>query len=79
MNRINAAVIRSASSRIRQLTLSLLTLVVIGYANLTTDLTGREPKACGITQLGRDISRKSLGEAAEQQLLGEKGCNATGA
>jgi hypothetical protein len=36
-----------------------LALVAVAHANLTTDLTGRTPNPSGMTQLERDILRKS--------------------
>jgi hypothetical protein len=64
----NVVAIRSASTRVRQCILSLVALIAIGHANLTTDLTGRTPNASGITQLGRDILRKASGDIAENRL-----------
>ena len=60
-----SVVIRSTSARIRQFILSLLALAAIVHANLTTDLTGRAPTSSGITQLGRDILRKSYSEGGK--------------
>jgi len=70
--RVPVVVIRSTSARIRQFTLSLLALVAIVHANLTTDLTGRAPTASGITQLGRDIVRKSFAEGADHRPVVKK-------
>jgi hypothetical protein len=44
--------------------LSLVALVAVAHANYAADLTGRAPNAAGITQLGRDITRKSYCEIA---------------
>jgi hypothetical protein len=44
--------------------LSLLALIGMAHANLTTDLTGRTPTTCGMTQVGRDLQRKSFGGVA---------------
>jgi hypothetical protein len=64
-----SVVIRSTSSNVRQIMLSLVALVAILHANLTADLTGRAPNAAGITQLGRDILRISFGEVVEHRLV----------
>ena len=58
----NAALYRAFVS-VRQFILSLVALVAIGHANLTTDLTGRKPNASGITQLGRDMVRRNTIDA----------------
>jgi hypothetical protein len=73
--RNNGMAIRSGSSRVRQFILSLVALVAIGHANLTTDLTGRKPNGSGITQLGRDIVRKSLVEVADHRMLTKRSRN----
>jgi hypothetical protein len=44
--------------------LSLLALIGMAHANLTTDLTGRTPTTSGMTQVGRDLQRKSFGGIA---------------
>jgi hypothetical protein len=66
----------STSSGVRHLILSLLAVVAIGHANLATDLTGRAPKASGITQLARDILRRSFNEVADHRLVTKKDRNA---
>jgi hypothetical protein len=53
---------RTTSLRLRRFSLALLVLVAVGHANLAADLTGRAPNTCGMTRLGRDLLRKSLGE-----------------
>jgi hypothetical protein len=62
----------STSSGVRNVILSLLAVVVIGHANLATDLTGRAPNASGITQLARDILRRSFNEVADHRLVTKK-------
>jgi hypothetical protein len=49
-------------SRLRQIILGLVVLAAVAHANLATDLTGRAPNTFGMTRLGRDLLRKSIGE-----------------
>jgi hypothetical protein len=60
---------RTTSPRLRQFSLAALVLVAVGHANLAADLTGRAPNTCGMTRLGRDLLRKSLGEPCIRQAL----------
>jgi hypothetical protein len=60
---------RTTSRRLRQFSLAVLVLVAVGHANLAADLTGRAPNTCGMTRLGRDLLRKSLGEPCIRQAL----------
>jgi hypothetical protein len=60
---------RTTSRRLRQFSLAVLVLVAVGHANLAADLTGRAPSTCGMTRLGRDLLRKSLGEPCIRQAL----------
>jgi hypothetical protein len=66
------ACMRNTSNRDRQVILSLWALLAVAHANLTADLTGRAPKAAGITQLGRDMVRRASGEVVEQRLVAER-------
>jgi hypothetical protein len=54
--------IMSNWSRLRQIILGLVVLVAVAHANLASDLTGRAPNTYGMTRLGRDLLRKSIGE-----------------
>jgi hypothetical protein len=48
--------------RLRQVILGLVVLAGVAHANLVTDLSGRAPNTSGMTRLGRDLLRKSIGE-----------------